>query len=50
VLDHLALQVADVDAAAAFYIRVFAPAGVREAMRFDSPGGLVEAVHHGFPA
>jgi catechol 2,3-dioxygenase-like lactoylglutathione lyase family enzyme len=41
VLDHLALQVADVDAAAAFYSRVFAPAGVREAMRFDTPGGPV---------
>jgi catechol 2,3-dioxygenase-like lactoylglutathione lyase family enzyme len=33
VIDHLALQVADVDAAAAFYVRVFAPLGVREAMR-----------------
>jgi catechol 2,3-dioxygenase-like lactoylglutathione lyase family enzyme len=37
VLDHVALQVADVDAAAAFYTRVFAPAGVREAMRMDGP-------------
>jgi catechol 2,3-dioxygenase-like lactoylglutathione lyase family enzyme len=37
VLDHLALQVADVDVAAAFYTRVFAPAGVREAMRMDGP-------------
>jgi catechol 2,3-dioxygenase-like lactoylglutathione lyase family enzyme len=41
VIDHLALQVADVDAAAAFYVRVFAPAGVREAMRFDGPDGSV---------
>jgi catechol 2,3-dioxygenase-like lactoylglutathione lyase family enzyme len=41
VLDHLALQVSDVGAAAAFYTRVFAAAGVREAMRFDGPGGLV---------
>jgi catechol 2,3-dioxygenase-like lactoylglutathione lyase family enzyme len=41
VIDHLALQVADVDAAAAFYVRVFAPLGVSEAMRFDSPGGAV---------
>ena len=41
VIDHLALQVADVDAAAAFYVRVFAPAGVREAMRFDGPEGAV---------
>ena len=38
-LDHLALQCADVDAAADFYLRVFAPCGVREAMRFDHPGG-----------
>jgi catechol 2,3-dioxygenase-like lactoylglutathione lyase family enzyme len=41
VIDHLALQVADVDAAAAFYVRVFAPLGVTEAMRFDSPDGAV---------
>jgi len=34
VLDHLALQVDDVDASAAFYLRVFAPLGFREAMRF----------------
>ncbi|MGY1737422.1 VOC family protein [Geodermatophilus sp. SYSU D00684] len=40
-IDHLALQVADVDAAAAFYTRVFAPAGVREAVRIDVPGGPV---------
>ena len=40
-LDHLALQCADVDAAADFYIRVFAPCGVREAMRFDHPEGTV---------
>jgi catechol 2,3-dioxygenase-like lactoylglutathione lyase family enzyme len=40
-LDHLALQVADVDTSATFYTRVFAAAGVREAMRFESPGGLV---------
>ena len=37
-LDHLALQCADVDAAADFYTRVFAPCGVRELMRFDEPG------------
>ena len=40
-LDHLALQCADVDAAADFYTRVFAPCGVRELMRFESPGGTV---------
>src|SRR4051794_9411453 len=41
VIDHVSLQVADVDAAAAFYIRVFAPLGVREAMRHGSPDGAV---------
>ena len=39
-IDHLSLQVADVDAAASFYTRVFAPAGVREAMRHDGAVGL----------
>jgi catechol 2,3-dioxygenase-like lactoylglutathione lyase family enzyme len=40
-LDHLALQVTDVDASAAFYTGVFAAVGVREAMRFPGPGGAV---------
>jgi len=40
-LDHLALQCSDVDAAATFYTRVFAATGVREAMRFPAPGGSV---------
>ncbi|NEM06807.1 VOC family protein [Geodermatophilus normandii] len=40
-IDHLALQVADVPAAAAFYTTVFAPAGLREIMRFGTPGGPV---------
>jgi catechol 2,3-dioxygenase-like lactoylglutathione lyase family enzyme len=40
-LDHLALQCADVDAAAAFYTRVFRPCGVYEAMRMEHPEGLV---------
>jgi len=50
-LDHLALQVADVDAAATFYTSVFAAAGVREAMRYDSPGGPVVGLcgPDGFP-
>jgi catechol 2,3-dioxygenase-like lactoylglutathione lyase family enzyme len=38
-LDHIAVQVAYVDAAAAFYLRVFAPLGIREAMRFPREGG-----------
>jgi catechol 2,3-dioxygenase-like lactoylglutathione lyase family enzyme len=41
VIDHLSLQVADVEVAAAFYTRVFAPLGVREAMRHGSPDGEV---------
>jgi catechol 2,3-dioxygenase-like lactoylglutathione lyase family enzyme len=40
-LDHLSLQVADVEAAVAFYTRVFAPCGIRESMRIDVPGGPV---------
>jgi catechol 2,3-dioxygenase-like lactoylglutathione lyase family enzyme len=40
-LDHLALQCADPGASATFYIRVFAAAGVREAMRFPGAGGEV---------
>jgi catechol 2,3-dioxygenase-like lactoylglutathione lyase family enzyme len=41
VLDHLALQVADVDAATAFYVEIFAPLEVRELMRFAGPGPVV---------
>jgi catechol 2,3-dioxygenase-like lactoylglutathione lyase family enzyme len=50
-LDHLALQCADVDAAASFYVRVFAACGVREAMRFDHPEGSVVGLSgpDGFP-
>ncbi|MDQ3526492.1 MAG: VOC family protein, partial [Actinomycetota bacterium] len=40
-LDHLALQVRDVDAAAAFYARAFSALRVREAMRLDHPEGAV---------
>ncbi|MFL6097097.1 MAG: VOC family protein [Blastococcus sp.] len=50
-LDHLALQCADVDAAATFYTRVFAACGVREAMRMEHPEGLVVGLSgpDGFP-
>jgi catechol 2,3-dioxygenase-like lactoylglutathione lyase family enzyme len=50
-LDHLSLQVADVDAAAAFYTRVFAPCGVREGRRFEHPEGTVVGLcgPDGFP-
>jgi catechol 2,3-dioxygenase-like lactoylglutathione lyase family enzyme len=49
--DHLALQCADVEEAAAFYARVFAACGVREVMRFDTPGGPSVALGgpDGFP-
>jgi catechol 2,3-dioxygenase-like lactoylglutathione lyase family enzyme len=40
-LDHLALQCADVGAAADFYTGVFASCGVRELMRYEGPGGAV---------
>ena len=37
-LDHLGVQAADVEKSVAFYLRVFAPIGMREAMRFDDGG------------
>ena len=40
-IDHIAVQVADVEASAAFYLRVFGPIGLHEAMRYDSGNGLV---------
>jgi catechol 2,3-dioxygenase-like lactoylglutathione lyase family enzyme len=51
VLDHLALQCADPDAAAAFYLRVFAALGLREAMRVPRPEGVVVGLSgpDGFP-
>lgn len=33
-LDHIGIQVADVEASLAFYLRTFAPVGMREVMRF----------------
>src|SRR5215831_5091981 len=33
-IDHIGVQVADVEASLAFYLGVFAPIGMREAMRF----------------
>ncbi len=33
-MDHMGVQVADVEASLAFYLRAFAPIGMREAMRF----------------
>lgn len=40
-LDHVGLQVADVEASLACYLRTFAPIGMREAMRFGDGDGLV---------
>ena len=40
-LDHLGLQVADVDASVAFYLQVFAPLGFREVLRFPTDGSWV---------
>lgn len=50
-LDHLALQVANVEAAREFYVSVFGPLGVREAMRYERPDGLVVGLcgRDGFP-
>ena len=50
-LDHLALQSDDVAAAVAFYTRVFAALGIREAMRVQRPEGDVVGLSgpDGFP-
>ena len=50
-LDHLALQCADVDSAVNFYMRVFAACGVREVMCFDTSDGTVVGLSgpDGFP-
>jgi catechol 2,3-dioxygenase-like lactoylglutathione lyase family enzyme len=40
-IDHLGIQVADVDASLAWYLRALGPVGLREAMRFPVEGGFV---------
>ena len=40
-LDHIGVQVADVEATVAYYLRVLAPLGLREQMRFPVDGGFV---------
>jgi catechol 2,3-dioxygenase-like lactoylglutathione lyase family enzyme len=35
-IDHIGIQVADVEASLAFYLRTFAPIGMREAIRFPN--------------
>ena len=37
VIDHVSLQVSDVDAAAAAYLRLLAPLGMQEVIRFPGP-------------
>jgi catechol 2,3-dioxygenase-like lactoylglutathione lyase family enzyme len=38
-IDHVALQVADVEKSALFYTAVLAPLGISEKMRFPTPAG-----------
>ncbi len=40
-LDHLGVQVADVEASLGFYLGVFAPIGMREMMRFPHGDSIV---------
>ncbi|MCA1824609.1 MAG: VOC family protein [Mycobacteriales bacterium] len=40
-IDHLGVQVADVEASVAFYLQTFAAIGMREAMRFPVAGSFV---------
>jgi catechol 2,3-dioxygenase-like lactoylglutathione lyase family enzyme len=40
-IDHMGVQVADVEASLGFYLRVFAPIGIREVMRFPADGSFV---------
>ncbi|GAB3802425.1 VOC family protein [Micromonospora zhanjiangensis] len=39
--DHLGIQVTDVEASLAFYLRTFGPIGMREAVRIPHDGSLV---------
>ena len=51
VIDHLGLQVGDVSRALRFYLTTFAPLGVKEAVRYETPGGPVVGLSgaDGFP-
>jgi catechol 2,3-dioxygenase-like lactoylglutathione lyase family enzyme len=40
-IDHIGVQVSDVEASLSFYLRVFAPVGMHEAVRFPTDAGLV---------
>ncbi len=50
-LDHIGIQVADVDASLAFYLRAFAPIGMREVLRFPHGDAFVVGLSgpDGFP-
>jgi catechol 2,3-dioxygenase-like lactoylglutathione lyase family enzyme len=39
--DHVGVQVADVEASLAFYLRAFAPVGLHEAVRFPDGGDSI---------
>ena len=43
-LDHLSIQVADIDAATAFYLDVFGPLGFQQAMRYDGDEGTAVGI------
>ncbi|MGH9129334.1 MAG: VOC family protein [Acidimicrobiales bacterium] len=43
-LDHVGIQAADVEASLAFYLRTFAPIGMREMMRFEHGGEIFVGV------
>ena len=43
-LDHVSIQVTDIDAATAFYLDVFGPLGFRQAMRFDGDEGTAVGI------
>jgi catechol 2,3-dioxygenase-like lactoylglutathione lyase family enzyme len=40
-IDHIGIQVADVEASLAFYLHAFGPIGMREAMRFPHGNAFV---------
>jgi catechol 2,3-dioxygenase-like lactoylglutathione lyase family enzyme len=50
-LDHIGIQVADVDASLDFYLRTFAAIGMREMMRYPQGDGFVVGLSgpDGFP-
>ncbi len=46
-IDHLGIQVADVEAAVSFYTTAFAPVGLRELMRIPNPPSVVVGMASG---